>query len=137
MSTSVVANRIYSRASTGGAIGRYAAEDFDEMAPDVVLLRGCKPPTKQGGLFLPGAGTEGEAPQEQKDHPVRACVAFEVIKLPKEQSRGNPMNLVPGDVVLARNVLVDPLLGDEYGLTDMYMGIAGVLERAPETKETA
>lgn len=124
MSTSIVANRIYERKG-------YAAADFEQISPDDLLVRGLKPPTKTaGGLWTPDAGASGEAPTETKDYAVRACVAFEVVKLPVEMSKGNPHNLSPGDVVACRNALVDPLLGNELAITNMYLGVIGVLERA-------
>lgn len=125
MSISVVANRIYQRE-------RMCAEDFQEMAPDDLLLRGCKPPTKtKTGLITSTAGASSD---EDAAHPVRACVAFEVVKLPDEQNRtkGNPLNLAPGDVVACRNALVDPLPGNELATTNMYIGVLAVLERAPD-----
>lgn len=123
MSTSIVANRIYARE-------RYAAEDFDEMAPDTLLLRACKPPTSSAGGIITDARNANDT--EVKDHPARACVAFTVVKLPAVENRtkGNPLNLAPGDVVAARNVLVDPLLGNDLCITDLYMGVVSVLERA-------
>jgi hypothetical protein len=124
MSTSVVANRINERK-------RYAVEDFKELFPDVVLVRGCKPSTStKTGLLLPGAGAVGEMPKEEVDYPLRACFAFEVVKMPGEMSKGNPLAVNVGDVVMCRNVLVDPLLGNEFGITDLYMGVVAVLERA-------
>lgn len=117
MSTSVVANRIYQRE-------RLVAEDLKEMAPDLVLLRGCKPPQQtEGGIIAPG---------DRSDHPVRACVLFEVVLLPSTENmtRGNPLKLSVGDVVLCRNALVDPLPGNELATTDMYMGVVSVAERA-------
>ena len=124
MSTSVVANRIYARE-------RVTAEDFREMNVDELLLRGCKPPTSSAGGIITAVTAEGES--TVKDHPLRACVAFEVVKLPanENQTRGNPLNLTPGDVVLARNVLVDPLFGNELGITNLYTGVVGILERGP------
>ena len=122
MSTSITANRIYQR-------GRYAAEDFKEVAPDTLIVRGLKKPTVlSSGLYTPEAGAVGEV-QEAVTH-TRACLAFEVIALPVEMSKGNPLRLAVGDVVLCRNVLVDPLLGDEFATTDLYLGVVSVLERA-------
>ncbi len=124
MSTSVVANRIYQR-------GRLVAEDFIDLAPDDLLVRGLRRRTreKEGGLYLADAGAVGEVTATVTT-PLRACVSFEVAKLPGEMSRGNPLNLAVGDVVVCRNALVDPLFGDELGLTNLYMGVVGVLERA-------
>jgi hypothetical protein len=118
VSTSVVANRIYAR-------GRVAAEDFQEMGPGDILLRVLKPPKETTSGLIVG--------QDVDLHPVRACVAFEVARLcaPELMPQGNPLNLKVGDVVLARNALVDPLFGNELGLTNMYAGVVAVLERAP------
>ncbi len=124
MSTSITANRINERE-------RFSVGDFKEMSPNVLLVRGCKPSTKtEGGLLTPGAGAIGELREEKTDHPLRGCPVFEVIMLPVEMTRGNPHNLRVGDVVLCRNVLVDPLLGNEFGITDFYDGVAGLVERA-------
>ncbi len=109
------AHRIYHRQ-------RMAAEDFEALFPDTVLVRAVKPPKESGGgLHLPEANA---------DHPVRACVAFTVEKLPVEMSKGNPLELAPGDTVLCRNALVDPLYGNELGICDLYLGVVAVLERA-------
>lgn len=124
MSTSVTANRINERATI-------TADDILEMAPDVLLVRGCKPSTKtETGLFLPGAGLGTDVPTEQKDHPLRACPVFEVVRMPVELSRGNPNNISVGDVLLCANVVIDPLLGNELGVTNFYMGVLAVVERA-------
>lgn len=124
MSTSATANRIYAR-------GFLAPEDLDSMGPDEVLVRGCTPPTKtEGGIWTPEAGATGEATQAATV-PVRTAVLFEIVKLPTPElmTRGNPQNLKVGDVVLARNVLVDPQFGNVLGITNLYT-IAGVAERA-------
>ncbi len=123
MSTSATANRVYARE-------RITANDILAMGPDELLLRGCKPPAKVGGIFTPSAGAEGEAPTEVKDHPLRACAFFEVVAMPVELTRGNPLGIDVGDILLCRNVLVDPLLGNELGITNFYMGVVGVAERA-------
>jgi hypothetical protein len=112
----VVAHRIYHRQRMAGA-------DFVDLSPDTLLLRAIKPPKQsETGLHLPDA---------VDDHPVRACVAFTVEKLPGVMSRGNPLDLQPGDTILARNAVVDPLYGNELGICDLYMGPVAVLERAP------
>jgi hypothetical protein len=120
MTTSVVANRIYQR-------GRITPEDCQELAPDTMLVRGLKPPTKSDtGVITDVSGASSDV---KDDHPVRACVCFEVVKLPRETSKGNPLDLVPGDVVVAFNSVVDPLLGNDLAIMDIN-GVQFVAERA-------
>lgn len=126
MSTSATANRIYARE-------RIVAEDITEMGPDELLVSGCKPPTQTaGGLYTPEAGAVGEIRDENRAHPIRACALFRIEKMPPEENmtKGNPLGLEVGDVVLCRNALVDPLLGNELALTNMYLGVVAVAERA-------
>ena len=117
--TSIVANRIYHRQG-------FRAEDFKAMGPNVVLLRGCKPPSaSEGGILLDAGPVE---------HPVRACAAFEIVMLQDGvdgyHDEDNPLGLRVGDTVLCRNALVDPLLGNELAICDIHLGIVAVLERA-------
>lgn len=124
MSTSVIANRIHARE-------RICPEDLQVLAPDALLVRGVMVSTKtEGGLLTPDAGGVGEVVTESR-LPVRASRVFEIAKLPSSMSAGNPMQLAVGDIVLCRNVLVDPLYGNECGLTDMYAGVVALVERAP------
>lgn len=126
MSISVTANRIHARKGV-------ALEDIAEIGPDELLLRGCKPSTvSSGGILSPEAGAVGEVQTENKDFLIRACVLFEVVKLPVPEmmTRGNPLALKVGDVVLTRNALVDPLFGNELAITNLYLGVVGVAERA-------
>ena len=113
---SITAHRIYNRE-------RITVGDVRDLAPDTVLLRGVKPPQQtEGGLLRVDSSV--------KDHPVRACVAFEIAALPAEQSKGNPLELKAGDTVLCRNAVVDPLYGNELAICDMYLGIIAVIERS-------
>ena len=117
MSVSVVANRIYQR-------GKVSAHDVAEMAPDLLLVEGCKPPKEsEGGLVLPG---------DKSDHPLRACVTYRVLKVPAVMSKGNPMAIAEGDVFFFRNAVVDPFFGNDLGVADMYLGPVAVAERAVE-----
>lgn len=130
MSTSATANRIHARE-------RICPEDLIDLAPDVLLVRGIMVSTKtEGNILTPAAGAIGEVVTEER-LPVRVSRVFEVAKLPVEMSRGNPLNLAVGDVVLCRNVLVDPIFGNECGLTDLYMGVVAVVERAPTSRGEA
>jgi hypothetical protein len=52
-------------------------------------------------------------------------------------SRGNPLELAVGDVLCLRNALVDPLPGNAIGICDLYLGVVGVLERAPVLRAEA
>lgn len=135
MSTSAVANRIYAREPHGEGRGRICAEDFVDLAPDLLLLRGLKPPTTTttgGGLVTADgmASIKDDVGAENRAHPVRACVAFEVVALASSLSKGNPLQLKSGDVVLCFNAAVDPLLGNELAVTNINVGVQAVLERA-------
>jgi hypothetical protein len=143
MSTSVVVNRIYGRNPLGATerMGRICAEDFVDLWPDLLLLRGLKPLTKTqtaGGLELPdGMGSIRDAVgTEDASHPVRACAAFEVVRVASILTKGNPLDLKPGDVVLCFNAAVDPLLGNELAITNINIGVQAVLERTQREQPT-
>lgn len=123
MTTSTVVNRIYARSSyDADKLGRIAEDDVEAMAPDLMLLRALKPPTASEGSALLNVSKVSDMHSKTIDgHPARACAAYEVVRMPVETTRGNPLDIKVGDVLVCFNAALDPLMGNDLLVGNMHL----------------